>query len=358
MFSRELHITPEALPEALVEVDRLLEPLSKGARAALFNLREKQAIPSDTVTENTEPAKETKIAFDNKHVPMPIQKLSRDMTRNQVSTTPSKEFDGKHEWVDVAKERMRKETVAHTLPKHVPDLMTDVPKFDADTERNILKSHILAKRDRVAVNGEYDNSSSNAHPGAERWRRLALLRSGDVEPNPAPLRARSRGGELLTADITAGTVAKFRRAFAAFDFYPVVTRAVCHLHMDFSSLSKLSRGIWNGFLDLTDLLLKFRELWSMLCVELLCAQFSSVRRLLLRVFISVLCGDCINFEFSHYHQNPVHPWTSSTSSPLSFSFRARGLRFAEKVYESNHRLLTFSTQMGQARRLRMPACWV
>ena len=168
------YITPEALLEALVEVDRLLEPLSKGARAALFNLREKQAIPSDTVTENTEPAKETKIAFDNKHVPMPIQELSSDMARNQVSTTPSKEFDGKHEWVDVAKERMRKETVAHTLPKHVPDLMTDVPKFDADTERNILKFHILAKRDRVAVNGEYDNSSSNAHPGAERWRRLAL----------------------------------------------------------------------------------------------------------------------------------------------------------------------------------------
>ena len=58
LFSRELHITPEALPEAQVQVDRLLEPLSKGARAALKNLREKHAIPSDTVTENTEPAKE------------------------------------------------------------------------------------------------------------------------------------------------------------------------------------------------------------------------------------------------------------------------------------------------------------
>ena len=31
LFSRQLHITPEALPEAQVEVDRLLEPLSKGA---------------------------------------------------------------------------------------------------------------------------------------------------------------------------------------------------------------------------------------------------------------------------------------------------------------------------------------
>ena len=311
MFSRELHITPEALPEALVEVDRLLEPLSKGARAALFNLREKQAIPSDTVTENTEPAKETKIAFDNKHVPMPIQKLSRDMSRNQVSTTPSKEFNGKHEWVDVAKERMRKETVAHTLPKHVPDLMTYVPKFEADTERNILKSHILAKRDRVAVNGEYDNSSSNAHPGAERWRRLALLRSGDVEPNPAPLRARSRGGELLTADITAGTMAKFRRAFAAFDFYPVVTRAVCHLHMDFSSLSKLSRGIWNGFLDLTDLLLKFRELWSMLCVELRnfprCADFCFASSFPCFVAIASILSSRITTKIQCIRGLPVRP---------------------------------------------------
>ena len=63
--------------------------------------------------------------------------------------------------------------------------------FDADTQRNILKSHILAKRDRVAVNGEYDISSSSANPGrsAERWRRLALLRSGDVEPDPGPPRA-------------------------------------------------------------------------------------------------------------------------------------------------------------------------
>ena len=181
--------------------------------------------------------------------------------------------------------------------KTVQSEMKDM--FDADTERNILKS--LAKRDRVAVNGEYDITSSSANPGrsAERWRRLALLRSGDIEPNPGPFHARSRGGELLTGDITAGTVAKFRRSFDAFDFNPVVTRAVCHLHMDFSSLSKLSRGTWNGFLDLTGLFLAFRELLSLLCVELLCVQFFSVRRLLLPV-ISVLCGDCINFESSHY----------------------------------------------------------
>ena len=31
---------------------------------------------------------------------------------------------------------------------------------------------------------------------------------------------------------------------------------------------------------------------------------------------------------SHYHQKPVHPWTSSTSSPLSLSFRARDCVFA------------------------------
>ena len=98
LFSRELHITPEALPGAQVDVDGLLEPLSKGARAAWKNLRGKQASPSDTVTKNTEPAKETKTAFDNKHPPMPTQKLSRDMMRKQVSTTPSKEIDGKHEW--------------------------------------------------------------------------------------------------------------------------------------------------------------------------------------------------------------------------------------------------------------------
>ena len=61
------------------------------------------------------------------------------------------------------KNEVRTETVAHALPKHVPDLVTDVPKtiqsemkdiFDADTERNILKSHILTKRDKFAVNGE------------------------------------------------------------------------------------------------------------------------------------------------------------------------------------------------------------
>ena len=71
----------------------------------------------------------------------------RDMMRRQVSITPSKEFDSRHEWVDVEKERMRTETEVHALPKDVPDFVTDVPKttqsemkdiFDVNTERNIF----------------------------------------------------------------------------------------------------------------------------------------------------------------------------------------------------------------------------
>ena len=45
LFSRELHITPEALPEAQVEVDRLLEHLSKSARAALKKSARKASKP-------------------------------------------------------------------------------------------------------------------------------------------------------------------------------------------------------------------------------------------------------------------------------------------------------------------------
>ena len=44
-WPRQVHITPEALPEFQVEIDRLLKPLSKGARAALKNLQVKQVIP-------------------------------------------------------------------------------------------------------------------------------------------------------------------------------------------------------------------------------------------------------------------------------------------------------------------------
>ena len=75
-----------------------------------------------------------------------------------------------------------------------------------------------------AVNGENDISSSSAKTGrsAERWRRLALLRSGDVGPNPGPPRARSRGGELLTAEITAGNATKDRRALDDFEMFLAV----------------------------------------------------------------------------------------------------------------------------------------
>ena len=115
-------------------------------------------------------------------------------------------------------------------PTDVPDLNADVPKvctdrktampsemkdiFDADKEGNHWESHILKVRDKAALSGGYGMSTSSANPGrsAERWRRLALLRSGGVEPNPGPPRARSRGEELLTADITSGSATKYHRA--------------------------------------------------------------------------------------------------------------------------------------------------
>ena len=64
------HVTPEALPEAQAEVDRLLDPLSKDARASLQRLREKQGIVFNVDTEGSEPAEETKFAFDNKNTPI------------------------------------------------------------------------------------------------------------------------------------------------------------------------------------------------------------------------------------------------------------------------------------------------
>ena len=91
-----------------------------------------------------------------------------------------------------------------------------------------------------------------------------------------------------------------------------------------------------------------REPWSLLCDELFCVQFF----LSASTSVSVICGDCINLDLSHYHQNPVRLRTSSTPSPLSFSFRARGYALPfEKVCESNHRHLSFSTQICQTRRL-------
>ena len=64
------------------------------------------------------------------------------------------------------------------------------------------------------------SSSANLGRSVEHWRRLALLRSSDVEPNPGPPQVRSRGGggECLCVDISAEIAAKFRRAFGVFDF--------------------------------------------------------------------------------------------------------------------------------------------
>ena len=94
-----------------------------------------------------------------------------------------------------------------------------------------MNSHILTKRDKVAVNGEYGISSSSAY-------------SGRCVASPGPPRARSRGGEHTSLSIS--TLEQWR---SSVEPSTRVTRAVCYLHMDFSSLSKLSRGTWNGFLD-------------------------------------------------------------------------------------------------------------
>ena len=99
------------------------------------------------------------------------------------------------------------------------------------------------------MSGENGISRSNANLGrsVEHWRRLALLRSGDVEPNPGLSQARFRGGrEFLCVDISAEIAAKFRRAFNVFDIFLVVARSVCCLHMDSSTLSRPPRDTWRG----------------------------------------------------------------------------------------------------------------
>ena len=202
-----MHITPEVLPEAQVKVDRLLEPLGKGARASLQRLREKQGIPSNTVTECSEPAEETKFAFDNRNAPIPDQESSKDVTRERDTATPSKKTDSKHEWVDVVKERTRAEAEPHVLPTHFLSLVVDAPNVcisrksptqsktqdicSVDKKRSDLKCHILTLRGKGAMSGEngISRSSANLRRSVEHWRRLALLRSGDVEPNPGPPQA-------------------------------------------------------------------------------------------------------------------------------------------------------------------------
>ena len=111
-------LTPEALPEAQVEVGRLIEPLCKGARASSQRLREKQGIPSGIVAESSEPAEETKFAFGDRNAPITDQESSKDVTREEDSATPSKKTDGEWEWVGVVKERTRTEAEPHVSPTH------------------------------------------------------------------------------------------------------------------------------------------------------------------------------------------------------------------------------------------------
>ena len=118
-------------------------------------------------------------------------------------------------------------------------LPASFPSFDC---------HILTWRGKGAMSGENGISRSSANLGrsVEHWRRLALLRSGDVEPNPGLSQARFRGGgEFLCVDISAEIAAKFRRAFNVFDISLVVARSVC-VHMDPSTLSRLPRDTWRG----------------------------------------------------------------------------------------------------------------
>ena len=110
-----------------VEVDRLLERLSKNARASLQRLREKQEIPSNIVTESSEPPEETKVVFDKRNAPIPNQESSKDVTREKDTAIPPKKIDSK--CVDVVKERTRTEAELHVLPTHLPGFVTDVPKM-------------------------------------------------------------------------------------------------------------------------------------------------------------------------------------------------------------------------------------
>ena len=99
---------------------------------------------------------------------MPIQNLKKNVMRKQVNVTSSDTIESARKLVNVEKERIHTETEFHAEPKQMPDRVT------------------------FTVNGEHDTSSSSVNSGrsAEHWRRLALLRSGDVEPNPGPPRAR------------------------------------------------------------------------------------------------------------------------------------------------------------------------
>ena len=161
------HVIPEALLEAQVEVDRLLEPLGTGARASLQRLREKHGIAFNFDTESSDPAEETKFAFDNKNAPVLDKILNKDVTRDKDTATPSKKIDSKYEWVDVVQGRTRTEAEPHVLPTHIPGLVADVQKV-----RIIRKSTTQSKMKLMRQSGR----------SVEHWRRLALLDPGPSGP--------------------------------------------------------------------------------------------------------------------------------------------------------------------------------
>ena len=150
------------------------------------------------------------------------------MMRNQISVTPSEEIDSKRKLVDVAKERVHTETELRVIPRHVT----------------------------FAVNGENDISSSSAQTGrsAERWRRLALLRSGDMEPeNSSLLTSPLEPRRNIALPSTISTCSLLSE---------IVVRVVLSLHKDSSSLLRLPQNVWNGVLGLVNYPLVLRELWS------------------------------------------------------------------------------------------------
>ena len=89
LFSRQLHVTPEALPEAQVEVDRCSSHLAR-APEPVCNACEKNM--------------ESRLTLTLKAVSQQRRPRLRFKMRPCVDTaTPSKEADNKCEWVDVVK---------------------------------------------------------------------------------------------------------------------------------------------------------------------------------------------------------------------------------------------------------------
>ena len=184
--------------------------------------------------------------------------------KNKDTSTSFKNADNKYERIDVVEKRVRtKRTDPRVLPTGVTGLVADAPKvrmdektaiqseikdiFETDKEKNSLESYIFRMRDKPATRGGYGMSTSSANSGRspDRWRRLDLLRSGDVQPKPGPPPARSRGGELLTADITAGTATTSTISTCSLLFETVV-RVVLSLRLGSSSSLRLQQGTWNG----------------------------------------------------------------------------------------------------------------